>query len=441
MAGSFKVLQWTIDAARREVVFSFDCASFGPFEEVVTFPVDLPQTDETKALLGFAAPLLGLSYYKAAASARVEIEYALPKEALAASQALYTQGLGEFYVRNDIFPHDVEVVALEKDSVAATAPLSKAQDLDTNPVLAFGGGKDSHVSAEVLSAIGLSPEFVSVVLSETVAQKLASMSYEPITFLRRTLDPKLIALASTGAAKNGHIPITAINSVLLALYANATGRRDVIFSNEAGASAATRIVQGQEVNHQYSKSFAFEGLLRTAFASLLGDKISYVSLLRPVSELWIAKRLARAPQRLATFASCNRNFVSTVSIEEAQRVKWCGTCDKCLFTALILAPHLTPERHFEIFGHKMLDDPQYTDMARELVGLGNQKPWECVGDVDDTRLVAQVLSKDPAWKDKAVIKNLASEIEANTKARTAFETRLKARGESYLPTALRAALT
>jgi len=428
----FRILSWQIEDKRRSVRFLFDCDRFGRFEEQITLPVALPEAPGADALLDLAAPMVGLSYYKAAALPEVLIEPSLTAAGLDAVKALYTEGLGEFYVRNGLFPHAVTVRApLHPDDYEALGEDTQ----NTRPILAFGGGKDSHVSADILLKAGLSPEFVSVVLSDTVAAKLSSMANEPITFIRRHLDPKLIELGRSGEALNGHIPITAINSVLLSLYALAQGQSWVVFSNEAGASAPTLVVDGVGVNHQFSKSLAYETLYRDALKSTVGDQLTYFSLLRPLSELAIAKKLAGNVARLQVFASCNRNFVSTVTIEQAQATKWCTECDKCLFTSLILAPHVGADGLVNILGKDTLRTLEFLDQARDLVGLGDQKPWECVGDVTDTSSVVLALAAKPEWEDHQLIQRLAKEL-AGPLGEANFTARLSARGPSFVPNEL-----
>ena len=54
----------------------------------------------------------------------------------------------------------------------------------------------------------------------------------------------------------------------------------------------------------------FEKLLRHALSDIVGGKINYFSLLRSVSELWIARHFATQTQLAwSQMASCNRNFV------------------------------------------------------------------------------------------------------------------------------------
>ena len=131
------------------------------------------------------------------------------------------------------------------------------------------------------------------------------------------------------------------------------GRGAVVMSNEWSASSGNLERDGRTVNHQYSKSLEFE----TAFRSILtvGGGPEYFSLLRPWSELWIARRFATdSAAYLPLFRSCNRAF----HVDPRIRWKtWCGQCDKCAFIDLILAPFVpAPELAAVFAGREPLQD-------------------------------------------------------------------------------------
>ena len=71
---------------------------------------------------------------------------------------------------------------------------------------------------------------------------------------------------------------------------------------------------------------------------------------------------------------------------------WCGTCDKCCFIDLVLAPFMGRSELSAVFGgREPLQNPDTTERFRTLLDLGQgTRPFECVGDVDECR--AAVLS-------------------------------------------------
>ena len=152
--------------------------------------------------------------------------------------------------------------------------------------------------------------------------------------------------------------MTGIISAIAVLAAALDGRDAVVMSNEWSASIPTLEVNGSPVNHQYSKSAAFEAAFRGVLAGSLGPDFAYFSALRPFSELWVARRFAALTQYHDTFRSCNRAF----HIDKSRRLDhWCGRCDKCCFIDLILAPFLPAADLERIFGgHEPLAD---SDMA------------------------------------------------------------------------------
>jgi hypothetical protein len=106
------------------------------------------------------------------------------------------------------------------------------------------------------------------------------------------------------------------------------------------------------------------------------------------------------------FRSCNRAFTQA-SGERAQN--WCGECDKCLFINLILAPFLSRSALLEIFASEPLANPDLQGQLRALVGVGlDHKPFECVGDPDESAVALKRVSELEEWADVAFIGELAA---------------------------------
>ncbi len=401
----FRILPPHLDADANAVRFAFDCPRFGRFEETVRFApharMDAIEEPVRSGLLTLAAILIGTSYYKAAPAGRVSVEAPLTRAARRLAELAYGPGLGEFYVRNHL-PYPPALQIAGPQALDAASPVRIAPERP-RAACAFGGGKDSHVARAILDAAGAVSEPVSIILSPRVGERLQSMTDAPLTLMTRVIDPRLIALSRSGEALNGHIPITGINSCLLALHAAACGQDWVVFANERAASEPTMQAGGHPVNHQFSKSLEFEDALRAAFAAA-GAGLDYFSVLRPVSELWTAHYLARrAPGALDIFASCNRNFVFAGKAVLAEGQRWCGRCSKCVYTGVLMACWLTPERHEEVFQSRPLHDPANLDHALDIAGLTGAKPWECVGEAREVAAALHHLASDPAWAEAPVI--------------------------------------
>jgi hypothetical protein len=423
-------------ASPLEAVFACTCSRFGPFEERVAWPKSTFDGGLARhpALLNLMAALLGVSYYKANASAGITVEVPLGPAARAAVTACYTEGLGEFLFRNALsYPPELHWHWNDAAPEQPNAPLPQSGRV----VMAFGGGKDSHAAMALMNEAGLAYEPVSVILDERVGARLLAMIGEPLTFIRRVISPEIIRLAREKVGYNGHVPITAINSAILTTHAALTGQDAVIFANERGASKPTIIHNGHGINHQYSKSIAFEALMRAALEECVGPRPQWFSLLRPFSELWIARTAAtKAKAAHDKFTSCNRNFVfaGTQVLQPGER--WCGKCPKCVFTATIFAPHCDAAEMDAIFSKDVLGDAANIPMARDLAGLGAMKPWECVGDVEDTAAALAMLAADPRWRDKAVVTALAPELNERfglDTLRLRFAAEMEAKGPHFVP--------
>jgi hypothetical protein len=178
-------------------------------------------------------------------------------------------------------------------------------------------------------------------------------------------------------------------------------------SNERSSSSPTLVVDGREVNHQWSKSLACEELLRAAIGEQLVGGPDYASALRDRSELWVAAEFSRHDAYLDTFMSCNRAFRQDPA---TRATRWCGECDKCLFTDLVLAPFVGRARLEAIFdGREPMGDPARVHDLEVLCGVvATARPFECVGDAGEcaTALVAAAAREDRA--DQAHLAALAA---------------------------------
>jgi UDP-N-acetyl-alpha-D-muramoyl-L-alanyl-L-glutamate epimerase len=413
--------------------FRYTCARFGAFEERIIWPETSKNLSTQPALLNLMAALLGVSYYKAAAASDITVEVPLGTASRAAVVACYTEGLGEFLFRNAL-PYPPQ---LNWHWSGATPSPASHQPASNHAIMAFGGGKDSHAAMALMNKAGLTYEPVSIILDAKVGDRLAHMIGEPLTFIHRQISPEIIRLAREKQGYNGHVPITAINSAILTTYAAMQGAGAVIFANERGASKPTIMHHGHAINHQYSKSIAFEGLMRAALSECVGDSPQWFSLLRPFSELWIAREVAtKAKPAHDKFTSCNRNFVFAGTKVLADGERWCGICPKCVFTAAIFAPHCDAPEMETIFGKDILGNETNVQMTRNLTGLGNMKPWECVGDVEDTAAALAMLAANPIWQNKAVVKALATELNDGynlENLRVRFASEMETKGPHFVP--------
>ncbi|MBA2237753.1 MAG: endonuclease domain-containing protein [Lysobacter sp.] len=460
--GSFRFVRCNLDPASgiAQLVYAFDD---GPeLIETVTFAgapfaLDGERATAVERALRLLHLIVGISYYKAAVPLEIRIDsYWIDADTAALLELIYENGLGEFAYRNGLDLHGKIVFPVGSDSTSGGAPLTPALspasggegavagarvtsvlspgsggegaegdasaalanrghaapalDLREHALVAIGGGKDSLVSIEALRALGV-PQTVTWIGGSQLIAACALRTALPTLNIGRTLAPQLFEFNRQGAL-NGHIPVTALNSAILVLAALLQDADQVVFSNERSASYGSliRSDDGQsttEVNHQWSKGWEFESAFGDYVQRHLAADLKYYSLLRPLSELAVARQFSRTDRYDAHFSSCNRNFHI---LGERPVNRWCGICPKCHFVFLALAPFMPKPRLVGIFGRNLLDDPAQTAGFDALLEFEDHKPFECVGEGRESRAAMAALAQRPEWKEDALVERFAREI-------------------------------
>jgi hypothetical protein len=393
------------------------------FSETATFDDVGPLTTPTAiAVANLWYVMAGLSYYKAGAARRVELgSVPLGAKGRALLNAALRDGLGEFSFRNDLDLNDV-VINGGADVKEQTASLDARQILTS-----FGGGIDSVVTTSELSNDVDQTLFIVSPTSGRFAplEDTAQVTGLPVVRVTRSLDAQL--LSGDEGFFHGHVPVTAMIMLLAVVGAVASGRGGVAMSNEHSASLPNFRWHGRDINHQWSKSWNAEELIAAAVAEVIGDDIVVASFLRNRSEVWVASAFSRLTKYHHAFRSCNRAFTQA---SERRTTNWCGECDKCLFTNLMLAPFLPRAELFEIFASEPLSSPARFDQLRILVGLGHEhKPFECVGDPDESAVALMKVSQLDEWSDVTSLQELSQQ----TSPERDFDELLTPQGPSRVP--------
>jgi hypothetical protein len=344
--GTFRVVDRRFDASSRTLSLGYALDDAVSFTETITF--ETPPDDGGSADgAGFDRALLhlhmaaGTSYYKAAAPPVILLEH----DGLTAAEqrfhhALYDQGLREFALANGLpVPRAVEI---EQCSTPVEPPRPTGLCRPGGLLVPIGGGKDSMVLIEAVR--DLAPTLFAVNPHPLVLE-LARQTGLELIVVRRRLSPELAALNRAGAL-NGHVPITAIVSLIAVVGSFLYGYDTIAMAVERSASEETVVVGGVPVNHQYSKSLEFEQLLQSLIAGAIDPGLSYGSALRPYSELAIARAFAGLTGYHATF---------------------------CRFAALM---------------------------------SDRDKPFECVGERRESAAAMRVLSGLPRWRETVVVSSL-----------------------------------
>jgi hypothetical protein len=375
------------------------------FVERFQLPVSRPVTAEDRArvdgLLSMLHLIAGVSYYKTAVPPLVAVDTTVPGPATAALlEALYSEGLGEFAFVNGLSALPRPVFPRSADVVRVDGP----RDSPRRVLVPIGGGKDSIVALEIVRRSGVEAALFSVGDAPPIG-RTAAVAGLPHLLARRTLDPGIGALNGAGAL-NGHVPITAIVACVALLTAALNGFDAVALANERSASSGNVVWDGVDVNHQFSKGLRAERLLRDAVAEA-APELQIFSILRPASELAIARAFSRLERYHTAFTSCNAIF----RLDPALRLaSWCCDCPKCRFVFLMLAPFSEPESLREIFGRDLLDDDRQFDGFALLTATGGHKPFECVGEEQESLAAIRLVAGRSAWRDHRVVRRLVEEV-------------------------------
>ncbi len=365
------------------------------------FQLNERQNQALEQIFFLAHIAFGISYYKAFCPCELVIETGkLSKEESLFFNRFYESGLGEFAVRNKLnlqglirFPFEEK----EKKPVSLT--------FQKGVLIPVGGGKDSCLSIEIIKQLSMNAATIAVGNARPVCDCMR-LSNLPAYNIIRQIDKQLIELNQSGVT-NGHVPITGMLAFILWSAAVLYNYQYIALSCERSANIGNLMQGNLAINHQYSKSFEFEQNFYHLTQSIT-PVFRYFSLLRPLSELAIAKLFSQNCQTyFPVFTSCNKAFRLN---EKARLNAWCGSCDKCRFVFLILAPFLEKEMLIHLIGGNLLNNETQLTGYEELLGIRGHKPFECVGEIEESRLAFQMLLQKNEWKNDLIIKMLSKKI-------------------------------
>lgn len=408
---TFHILAPKINPESGEIILRYALDDMQHFSEVITFPqsfLSLPEKHmqalgRTANALSLAA---GVSYYKTYVPQQICVaDIPVTSEMAGFFSDFYFEGLGEFACRNELNMTDLKkATTFMPNTVESLKPIQLS--LTQRPCVLVGGGKDSLVSLEAIHKGALNPIVMGINPSAPILNCMKLSGCEQI-LIKRTLDPQLFELNQQDAY-NGHVPVTGILSFIAAVAAIIYDFDTIVLSNERSANEKTTVYQGFNVNHQLSKSFNIEKDIAAHIKRYISPNITYFSFLRPLSELHIAKLFAKENKYDDVFTSCN----GAHKLTSHNNKQWCLNCPKCHFTFLMLATAINSQRLLHIFGENLLDKPEKIDAYRELCGLHNHKPWECVGELEEAAAAIWYLSQTSKWQDTHIVKTLLPEVVA-----------------------------
>ncbi len=318
-----------------------------------------------------------ISYFKATCSQYFWIKCGkLKEEQIKWFKKLIYFGLGEFRYKNKIQVSQEDFV-----QIFSEGKRWEVEECQTNLqdcIIPIGGGKDSNVTLELLKQSS-QKRFGFRINLEDVSRKcaeIAELKEDEIFEVERKIDTNLIELNQQGFL-NGHTPFSALVAFITYFVAIIFDKKYIVLSNEDSANESN--IKGQNINHQYSKTVEFENDFRNYVTNYITPNgPEYFSILRPISEIQIAKLFSKLEAYHPVFKSCN------VGSKEKQW-KWCCDCPKCLFAFIILSPFLYREKLITIFGEDLFEKESLLQTFIELCGYSQNKPFECVGTYREIR--------------------------------------------------------
>jgi len=384
----YENFNFNFDDDALKITYQFNLSDKYWFRPTLTIPIsgfrqNLMVSQEAIANMVFHIGMVELiSYWKAACPPIVIIKPALlTNDALVWWKKLWFNGLGEFFYLNGIETNEDDFLSVKCQSAQTVLPFSFVGS--EKVMIPVGGGKDSAVTLELIknAAFRVAPFMLNPHTAGWNTLKSSGIPKEKAICAHRTIDPLLLDLNTKGFL-NGHTPFSALLAFVTLLAGALNGIKHVALSNESSANEAT--IPGTLINHQYSKSWQFEGDFRGYVSEFICTGFNYFSFLRPLNELQIAAIFVRYPNHFSTFRSCNAGSKTN---------EWCGKCPKCLFTSVILSPFMESKKLTAIFEKNLLDDLTLKPIFDELTGVAAAKPFECVGTIDEVNAAVVAVIK------------------------------------------------
>ena len=296
--------------------------------------------------------------------------------------------------------------ASEAVKEAATPASNVIQDQDTaesasggtdsspKTLLFFGGGKDSLAMTELFSNAGI--PFSTLSYSHTiygrsvVQHELNDAVLELIrnkecnhrlSILDTLMDSPVMDTLGKSLGVSTFAGAETTSCVVLALpFLLNYGYTNVVLGNERSANVGNLIwdVNGEHVNHQWLKSKEAELLLGNYLKEALLSDFSYFSALMPIHDAVIFHVAGMQPEAVVRTHSCNETWL------------WCKRCAKCSYVWLCFMAYYPRDLVDGMFGENLLDCKENENYFVSMLGLGLNKPFECIGELDKVKLAFEL---------------------------------------------------
>ncbi|MFC1613026.1 UDP-N-acetylmuramoyl-L-alanine--D-glutamate ligase [Patescibacteria group bacterium] len=445
------------------------------------YAIKIDQKDKNlDTLLNSMHIILGISYYKLFIPPKVKLNKPITKKQADFFNTIYHKGLGEFCYKNKIDPKRIAKFSFEeqKDTchpaldagsrnllkywIPRQAPClpclpdrqaagrrddnkthftgspfkmpqcnkiispTLSKGIKNKILLGIAGGKDSIIAGELLKQQG---ENITGFIMDThnnmqIPKKIAKIMGVKTFIIKHSLDKKIY---NNDKSYKGHVPFSAMLAFIGTLTAYLYGYSYVAMANEYSANFGNIKYKGLEVNHQWSKTSEFEGMMQNYVHKYISQDITYFSALRPFYEIRVVEMFSKYKKYFKYFTSCNENFKLKKTLNDSL---WCGKCPKCVFVFTLLSVFITKAELDSIFKKNLFEDKKLLPIFKDLLGLGKLKPFDCVGTFEEMRHAFLMASKK--YKDTFIIKKLLKKVSVYNKKSSETEI-LKTQIAPHLP--------
>ena len=259
-----------------------------------------------------------------------------------------------------------------------------------------GGGKDGLVAMKLLEAANTPFSSFSFTLSQLGSAREQFERAQPV--LQRCKPVKRHLLMITDAFLD--VPLdtddqwfkrheiqSRSNAVLTELFSILPvmlhyGYRYAVIGNEHSANVGNlewADEGGRQVNHQWAKSYEAEQTFSQYISQFIAVESRYYSILQPIHDVVIFTLLRQHLDCIPFVHSCNI------------LPPWCKRCPKCCYVWLGFQAYLPLHIINPMFNNENLFDVEENQLHfTQMLGLGDQKPFECVGEIREAQLAFEL---------------------------------------------------
>lgn len=401
---TFTYINYSVDDDLKTVKFLYEISQNSEhyqLTETITFPTTLSDDAHLQTSLKALHLALGISYYKIFVSQTIKHSYNMDDTEAEFWNKVFEKGLGEFLYINKLGKSSL---AKFSSQTGISPEQNNTWQPNNSAVLGIGGGKDSIVAGELLKQANIPIKGFVLATGEQLGQTkdVANIMQTELLPANRILDKQLLVLQEREDAYKGHVPISLIFGLIGSVIAISNNSSYVVVANESSASIPRIGWQGEQVNHQWSKSFEFETMLQKYIHTYISTELTYFSAIRPLGSVAIAKLFAKMSQYFEVFTSDNSVF--RIDKDKRPHGRWSLDSPKSLSSFILLSPWLNETELLRIFGMNFLDEPALEELFLQLMEVeGAEQPLDCVGTTEELRLSLNLTNQQDKFISTALM--------------------------------------